>query len=386
MFTVNTNVIQTLLDKAVRGCGSGTAGKINRPIDKMGLFEVNDGVLQVTTTNSSHFLKVRASGISGDNCSFVCADIYAVNALISKITTETVSFDVQGTTFTVKGNGDYIMMVATDEEEGEAIEFPQPAQVTSDNTIQTMDICIENIMSIIDSNSLFLAEDYSKSKALVDYYFDTEKAVSGDAIAVCFNETKTFGIETTCSREFLNLMKLFPRTDDDGNMYKVGAEIYNDNDGTYIHIGSHNIDIYGYIHGRNGDEYDYPVDLLSVYLDTNFPKKCYLSAAEILSCLDRVNLFANKLDDTKLDPPVYMVFENNGIIFSNKNHTCSEKIKYVMNETSEGDYSTPLSIKYLRKALKSVPEDTFMLSYGNNQCIKISAGKNVQIIIAEQDD
>ena len=81
-----------------------------------------------------------------------------------------------------------------------------------------------------------------------------------------------------------------------------------------------------------------------------------------------------------------MVFENNGIIFSNKNHTCSEKIKYVMNETSEGDYSTPLSIKYLRKALKSVPEDTFMLSYGNNQCIKISAGKNVQIIIAEQDD
>ena len=92
MFTVNTNVIQNLLDKAVRGCGSGTAGKINRPIDKMGLFEVNDGVLQVTTTNSSHFLKVRASGISGDNCSFVCADIYAVNALISKITTEIAQF------------------------------------------------------------------------------------------------------------------------------------------------------------------------------------------------------------------------------------------------------------------------------------------------------
>ena len=386
MFYVNTNVMQSLLDKSVRGCGSGNAGKINRPIDKMGLIELENGVLQITTTNSSHFLKVRTTGVSGDNCSFVCSDIYALSALISKITTETVSFDVQSTTFTVRGNGDYILMVATDEEEGEVIEFPQPVQVTPDNTIKTITISIDNIMSVIDSNTLFLAEDYSKSKALVDYYFNSERAVSGDSIAVCFNETKTFDIETTCSKEFLNLMKLFPITDEDGNPYRVGAEIYNDQDGTYIHIGSTDIDIYGYIHGMNGDEYDYPVGLLSAYLDKNFPKKCYLSAAEILSCLDRVNLFANRLDDTKLDPPVYMVFENNGVIFSNKNHTCSEKIRYAMNETSEGDYSTPLSIKYFRKALKSVPEDTFMLSYGNNQCIRISAGKNVQIIIAEQDD
>lgn len=386
MFYVNTNVMQSLLDKSVKGCGSGTAGKINRPIEKMGLIELENGVLQITTTNSSHFLKVRTTGVSGDNCSFVCSDIYALSALISKITTETVSFDVQSTTFTVRGNGDYVLMVATDEEEGEAIEFPQPVQVTPNNTIKTITISIDNIMSIIDSNTLFLAEDYSKSKALVDYYFNSEMAVSGDSIAVCFNETKTFDIETTFSKEFLNLMRLFPITDEDGNPHRVGAEIYSDQDGTYIHIGSPDIDIYGYIHGMNGDEYDYPVGLLSAYLDKNFPKKCYLSAAEILSCLDRVNLFANRLDDTKLDPPVYMVFENNGVIFSNKNHTCSEKIRYAMNETSEGDYSTPLSIKYFRKALKSVPEDTFMLSYGNNQCIRISSGKNVQIIIAEQDD
>lgn len=386
MFTVNTNVMQDLLNKAVMGCGSGAAGKIYRPIDKMGLLEVQNGVLQITTTNSSHFLKVRAGGVQGDNCSFVCADIYSLDALVSKITTENISFDVQDTTFHVNGNGDYILMVATDEEEGEIIEFPQPELPNPNNIIQTNIVSIDNVMSVIDSNSLFLAEDYSKSRALVDYYFDTERSVSGDAIAVCFNDIKTFGVETTCSREFLDLMKLFPKTDAEGNPYKVGADIYKEKDDTYIHIGSQDIDIYGYIHGRTGDEYDYPIDLLSVYLDTNFPKKCILSAAEVLSCLDRVNLFANKLDATKLDPPVYMAFENNGIIFSNKNHTCSEKIRYVANETSEGNYSTPLSIRYLRKALKSVPEDTFMLSYGNNQCIKISAGKNVQIIIAEQDD
>lgn len=355
-FRVNTTTMQDLISKAMKGAGNSKMHLITSMIE----FKLEKNVLQLTTTDAINHLMVSSIGIEGEDCIFV-TDINMISKLILKMTSPEISFNVEPTSVTISGNGEYTIPFC--EEDGECVAFPKP-EFDYQKAGDAFKVDMANIHSILESNKHSLAKTLEMPQ-LTGYYIDVNRVISATDVLICSNKINTFGIKMLIHPEFIELLNVIP----DKEAY---VKYYDD----YLYVSSLDSSIEAYGRMFFEDIETYPIKQIDQLLDTAFSASCVLSKANLLSLLDRIGIFVNEYDESTIQ----MTFEPSKIIITSKDGSANEVIKYTAIENYI-PFNGNININHLKTQVSVQPGDSFKLWFGNENCIKLES-ENVAEIIA----
>ena len=187
--------------------------KIRDAVDKNGAKEVysyleiiiKSGVLYLQVTGEDYFVKVKlATNNSEDFHATVRADAFI--ELISSMTTELITLDVNEKSLIIRGNG----------------EYPLPIIYDGENILTLEEIDIENVTNIFDVDGDVLNSIYTINAKLLsnssntmselqhNYYVDNRGAITSTRSSACIND---FNLEQDVKLLFpqkvVKLFKLF---------------------------------------------------------------------------------------------------------------------------------------------------------------------------------
>ena len=353
--TINTNVMQELVSKAVKGASN------NRllPITSLLGIELKDGQLVLTTTDGTNYLYVRKDKVVGDNFyTVISADTFA--KLVSKTTSENLVLELTDSYLRVTGNGTYNIELPMDEN-GQMIKYPDPAfaflKKPADKTYtwnkSTVQVILETLkpaLALTFDNPQYTGYYVGKSIVATDTY----KIANMDV--ALFDDAKLIFSQTM---DLLDVM-----SDEKISVFVRGDEILFSTAGCVVNSKV-----------MTGIE-DYSIDAISSLVEEQFDSKCSIPRAEFLRLLDRLSLFVGTYDDNA----VTLTFTKSGLQVSSKSSSGVEIIPYIASENFI-DFICDVDIALLTQEIKAIKADAIELYYGVDTSIKMIDG-NITIIVA----
>lgn len=340
-FSVKTSDIKNILSKVTR-CGVNLKEKA---ITEFSFVLVENGILSITTTDSTNFLTV--------SCEIDCdEDIYFVvktdrfSKLIAKQSVDTITFEVNENVIVIKGNGTYKLPVEVDSD-GSQIKFPKHEINTPD---ETGTIKIQTIKDIIFYNKSSLASPLESldKPCLTGYYCGNGEVVTADSFNICKNAVDTFVGIVDVPPTLFDLLALCK---DESVEYKI----YDDR----IIFESPTFKLYGIL---MPDDYvsSYPIRTVHDLCDGDYATECVVPKTAFLNAIDRLDLLIDPLDKDA----VYLTFEEHGVTIDSMKDRGSETVAYQSMKNFK-PFMCCASVSSLKGLIGAHTGESVTLMYGN---------------------
>lgn len=363
MLKVKTHVLQNLVAKASNGASNNKM----LPITSMMLISVVPSLeegkhnLTLATTDATNYLYVTDNVDATDTMQVVVPQ-EQFSKLVSKITTDTISLEIENGKLIVEGNGKYQLELPLDEE-GNLVQFPNPLK----NVLIPLDkkISLASIKSILLHNKPALSTSMDVP-CYTGYYMDKSGVITTDTYIMCGNDLGLFEKPVLLSRELVDLLDVFT-----SDTIGVGEK---DN---YLIFSSPNCVVYGV--KMQGIE-EYQVEALRGLLEQDFPNMVKLSRNRLINSLDRLNLFVGRYDKNKIK----LDFTKEGLVISSKAASGKECIEY-SDASSFGEFTCYVDIEMMMAQLKAQECDIEELWYGRDNAIKLIDGDVTQVLALDEE-
>ena len=353
-FTSRTTVFQEMVSKSIKGA---SCDKL-LPITSLMAIQLKKNQLRLITTDASNYLYVMQDKVEGDDFSVV---VFAeqFSKLITKVTSENITLELEDKILTVTANGTYKLELPLDEN-GELITYPDPVNYKGKATTK---ISLSTIKNILRTNKASLANKNDNVDAEYMNYYVGDRVISSDTCAICCFNVEVFNEPALISPEMMNLLELM--TEESISVYASG---------NVLQFVTKNCIVYG--HTMEGIE-DYLIDSVNALIDAKFQSKCDIDKDSLLATLERIELFVGVYDNKA----VTLTFTKEGLDVSSKQSDGIESIAYVeaMGKKFK-EYTCNVDITMLINQLKAYDGDVVTIEFGNDSSIKLDSEATVQII------
>lgn len=352
-FTIPTVKFQDMVARSVKGASENKL----LPITSMMCIEMKDNVLTLTTTDTANTLKVRADKVQGE-------DMYAVipvsrfATLISRVNSDSIKVELTDKLI-IHANGRYEIDLCVDEDG--VVQFPEYS-FTKNGEGKVLNLT--SVKNILDINKACVAKTMD-NPCLCGYYLG-ERVITTNEDTICFNDMNVLEGEYLMSSEMMELLSLC-KQEKITWWYANGAFLFETDD----------MVLYG-VEYDGKDEF--PAEAVSEYLEVNFPSKCKLSKMLLQDALSRLDAFIEPFDQNG----AYFTFTKDGVQIFSKKSSFDEVVPY---QESEGfqPFRCCVDIVMFKNLVNSAPEETIYVHYGDQDCLKFTAGKVTQVMALLED-
>lgn len=358
---LNTMKLQEMVSKAVKGASSNKL----IPLTELMSIRLNSNQLVLTTTDATNYLYICDNDITGEDFEIVVrVDVFS--KLISKMTCENVTLDIENGNLTVIGNGRYSIELPLDEN-GKLIKYPDPLKefVESPEMLPSTEINLSTIKLILATNKTALATTL-EVPCYTGYYVG-DKVLTTDTYKICATKIPIFNNPVLLNPEMVNLLDVMTEE-------KVCCIRYENK----IVFSTAGVTVYGTT--LAGIE-DFAIDAISQLVDEPFDSCCKVSKNELLGVLDRLSLFVGDYDRNEIT----LTFTEDGISCTNKKQSGAETVNYLENKNFQ-DYTCIVDIVMLASQVKAQQSDSVELWYGKPNAIKLVDGNVTQIVALSETE
>lgn len=356
--TVNTSTLQAMVAKSMKGASCNKM----IPLTSLMAIQLKDHALTLITTDATNYLYIKADKVDGDDF-YVVVQAEIFSKLISRLTCEKVSLELQENALSVRGNGNYSIELPLNEE-GELIVYPDPL-AKADNLEELDDINLSTVRLILNTAKSALAE--TNEVPCYTGYYAGKSVVATDTYKVCGIDIEVFADPALISPETMDLLDLF--SDEKIKVFRKGNTVV---------FKSHDCQVYGKT--MDGLE-DFQIDAIGGLLSQEFPSSCTVSKDSLLQLLDRLALFVSAYDKNG----IYLTFTRDGLQVESKQANSTELLPY--SESSDfKDFTCCIDIEMLRSQVKASTGDAVHIQYGEDNAIKMTDGNVTQVIALADDD
>lgn len=350
---VKTVELQEMVARAVKGASQNKL----IPLTSLMKVECYNGILTLETTNMSDSLYIKKE-IDEDNDFYVVVQVEQFSKLVSKMTSENITLELDNNILIVKGNGTYKIELPLDES-GEMIKYPDPVSKLKFEGEASSTIKLDTIKTILTANKVALAT--TLEVPVYTGYYAGDKVISTDTFKICGLNAKLFDEPVMISPETMNLLDVM--TEETINVDKA--------DGILLFSTK---DCVLYSHIMEGID-EFAIEPISALLEEQFKSSCKVNKNTLLALLDRISLFVGPYDNKA----VTLTFTENGIDVSSKKSNGIETIPYLENKDF-APYTCVLDITMLSQQVKANAAESIEIQYGNESSIKIVDGDVTQIV------
>ena len=359
--TLNTMKLQEMVSKAVKGASSNKL----IPLTELMSIRLNANQLVLTTTDATNYLYICDDGVTGEDFEIVVrVDVFS--KLISKMTCENVTLDIENDNLTVIGNGRYSIELPLDEN-GQLIKYPDPLKefMESPEMLPSTEINLSTIKLILATNKAALATTL-EVPCYTGYYVG-DKVLTTDTYKICATKIPIFDEPVLLNPEMVNLLDVMTAE-------KVIC-VWRENK---IVFKTPDCTVYGTT--LAGIE-DFAIDAISQLVDEPFDSCCKVAKNELLGVLDRLSLFVGDYDRNEIT----LTFTEDGISCTNKKQSGAETVKYLETKNFQ-DYTCIVDIVMLASQVKAQQSDSVELWYGKPNAIKLVDGNVTQIVALSENE
>lgn len=356
--TVPTAKLQDLVSRAIKA----STGVDVIPLTTMLQLQVKDNTLTVTCTDNTNYAITTMDTQNPDFHVVVNAQFFA--NLLSKITTTTISFSVEGNKLTIVGNGTYNTSIETDN--GQPI-FINPPEVTPNGS--TIHVEKSELASILTYNKTCKAVG-KEIPALYNYYFDTEASLTTDTFKCCYNPIVITDRSMILTPMVVDLL---------GSICDEGGIDIQQNDESLIVSST-----IGTLYAKKSSTADleaFPALDLKELLANNFSTTITVNRTLLLQAAERMALFTNTYEQNKLQ----IVFEADHIVLHNEESNSTESVNYIGAATG---YTEPIGfqidLKSLKDMLSCCTTEELIIGIDAQTGIQLNCG-NIKMVLGQID-
>lgn len=344
-FTMNTAKMNSILGKLKKGVGNS---KI-LPVTEYLKFELNEGVLSITATDSANFVEHIEQNVEGENGVAIVQASKLIN-LVAKTTKPQVSFELMETHFEVKGNGKYkVELFETD-------EYPTYEFDTEIKGVTVKTALLKKMFAI---NKSAIATDMLHP--FFAGYNVGETAITSDGVKMCVNEVSILNERALIPQKLADLLSVLNT-----------EEVYIQKEGNKLLFTTEGLTIFGT--ELDGLE-DYP-DVGGV-TGIQFNSTVQVKRQELLDALDRLSLFVDNTTNFGVD----LTFTEEALLVSDRKQKSTEKLEYVSKKQEEVDVVLSFNINYLTDLISALSKENAELYYSQELPLKLKE-ENVTLILS----
>ena len=347
--TLSTVVLKDLVTRSFKG--STMIDLI--PLSCLMEIKVKDKKLTVRTTDNSNFITTWADVDAEDFSMVVQSKLFMQT--ISKITTETVTISVEENKVTIQGNGKYNMALSTDAD-GSTINIPE-VQFTPVGGSKR--ISGEDVRSILSYNKSCKAVS-KEIPATYNYYMDDKVIYTTNVFKACRNPISMFESPVCLTP---TLVDLIPSVcDADGVIVSQSEDMVKFESSV------------GVLYGKKCVPEDleaFPSTGLNNVFAATTQNSIKLCREELLSLLDRMNLYVSTLESNK----VLVTFESDKVVFVSPSTDSRESISYMKGSVLAGEaISMPLDALSLKEMVTACDREELNISVNSETGLRIQCG------------
>ena len=326
---------------------------------------LKDNVLTLMSNNDeTTYLYVRDTDVKGDDF-YVCVNTDILVKLISKLTSDEITFELFDNYLGVKANGNYKLPIQIDESTDKPIHISSPLE--DEENIKDMKeigaMSLSDVKTILNGLKSSVATTMEQPQ-YAHYYFGNQVIGTDTIVASAYDKSLlNDGVDARLIN--VHMVNLLDVMSDD--TIKIMA-----ND-TKIMFVSDRCTIYSTM--PYGIE-DYAIDALNGLFNQQFDNKCSVSTAVLSSALERIKLFVGKFDDGE----IILNFTDSDIQISSKLNTGVEKIPYTDKDIHVDEFTASININNLADKVRSFTSDKVEIQYGISNAIKLVDTEVITII------
>lgn len=356
-FTINTQTLQDMVAKAVKGASNNKMIALTQLMN----IKLKDNKLTLVTTDASNYLYITQDKVPGDDFEVVVpVDIFS--KLVSKTTSEKMTFELNENMLEVKGNGKYSIELILDEN-GSYIEYPNPL-ASMDLTMPTTAFNLSTAKIILESVKPAIAK--TTEVPCYTNYFVGDKVVATDTFTVAGLDIDVLQDSCLVSSETMDLLATFT---------EENISIYTDDEHIVFTTSS------ATVYAPYGEGYeDYAIDAISGLLTQEFDSQCAVEKRALLNVLDRISLFISPYDKNA----VTLTFTSGGLMINSTSNSGTETLDYKESDNFT-EFTCSVDVEMLKAQVKATSSDLITIEYSEDNAIKLQDG-NVTVIIALLDE
>lgn len=342
--------ISTILLSAV------DSSDISKITDNLEL-KVENEILNLSVTNGEYFVKTKLPIY--ENIEFHAT----VNAntflkLLTKITTETVEFKIEGNSLIIVGNGEYKIPMIFDGDS--LLTLPE---IKINNVTSTFNIHSDILKSVL----LYNSRELSKRAVVTNpvqklYYIDNEGAITFTTGA-CVNVFKLEKpIKILLSQKIVNLFKLF----DTGDIkFSIGQDPVASTNTvqTKVLFESEFLIISAIIPSNDALVGTVPVKAIRQRAFDTYASSAVINKVELIQAIDRLMIFY----DNSVNYYAKLEFSSSGLKISSLNSEIHENVSVSSTTGLDNKYEAILDISDIKTILQSYNEGHVTMNFGNHQ-------------------
>jgi len=350
-FTINTQVLQTAINKAIKGAGNSKFSAITSLMN----FVVDSGNFSITTTDSNNYFTVTDKILNGDPVTFT-VNVDTFSKLIMKTSVENIKIDVTDSFISVTGNGTYKIPIQLDVD-GTPIKYPVH-EINNPEYSGTIKTSVIKTLILHNKPSLALTLE---APYLVNYLCLKNRVISADTFNICITQLPTFDKDVLIPP---NVFELLSMTSEEDITYKI----YQNN----ILFKTEKMKLFAVL--PEGIE-EYPVSTIDAILEREYGSDCILPKTALLNIIDRLSLFISDNDQNGL----YMTFTQAGVKVESAHDDGIETVPY-QGSNNFKDFTCFVGVESLKKQLNARVGETVHLYYGEPSTFRIEEDNVIQII------
>lgn len=331
-----------------------------------------DNYLYMSVTNREYYVQVKVD--LREKIEFHAA----VNAskflkLISQITTDTVEFNVDETSLTIKGNGKYKLPLIFNGEE--MLELPK---IVIGNPTMNFKISQDTLLSVLNYNG----KELMKSNAVVKpvqklYYVDEMGAITFTNGACVNNFTLPQPVKMLWNTKLVKLFKLFKERDIDFTLGYDAAPGSTEIIQTKVRFAAGDVEITAILGCDDSLINTVPVKAIRGRATADYPYSINVHKDTFVQAINRLDIF-NK-DAAR--PCSLFEFGPNEVSFYDVDKNSKEVLHYSNDNSGITEtYSAYIDLNDLKTTLENCTEPYVVVSFGDGMAVVVKRGNITNII------
>lgn len=355
--------------------------KILTAVDSNGLSEITetlelnlvDKILYLNVTNREYFVKIKLSTeVEGEFHATVHAELFL--KLISKITTELVTLEIDDNNLLISGNGKYKLPMVY--EGSELLVLPKIEIMNETNSFTIPGSTLNSIYTY-NSKQFSMGNIINPIQSL--YYVDEQGAITFTTGATVNKFTLSSPIKLLFNSKLVKLFKLFKKED---VQFKIGQDQISDEIvQTKVKFISSDIELTAILPMNDAEVQKVPVQAIRERAFKDYDNIAVINREELLQTINRLSIFS--YSSTSIDR-TFGIFEFGAdeVIIKDINKVNSEKVKYSNSINISENYICVLDFNDIKLVLETTGDEFVNLSFGDHQAAVFSRN-NIYNVIPE---
>lgn len=334
--------------------------------------KVDNEILNLSITNGEYYVNTKLP-IYEDIKFHATVNANVFLKLLTKITTETVEFNIENNNLIITGNGEYKIPLIYNGDT--LLTIPE---ISINNVTNTFNIDSNILKSILQYNSKELSKRNIVSNPVQKlYYIDNEGALTFTSGA-CVNVFKLEKpVKMLLSQKIVNLFKLF---EDDKVKFSIGQDSVQGSQSTQtkVKFSTDYLTISAIISNNDALIGSVPVKNIRDRAFNTYNNSITINRVEMLQAIDRLLIFYEGANQFYSN----FSFNTSGMKMSSFNNEIFETIPFVSYTGLSEEYNAILDLNDLKIVLNSYSDNHVTINFGDNQAF-VLIKPNIYSVIPE---